>query len=1137
MNTSLRLEQLISIRGRFHRSVNLMHDWNGAAELGEYVVTPTAREFAEQVLDELGRDKGTRAWSVTGPYGTGKSALALFLADVLAAKRPMHAESIRLRAVHASRWQAPFAPVLAVAERRPLEETLIEAFARGMQSAGLKRIATRFRREAGEGALVEAMLSAVEAAGQRGHGGVVIVLDEMGKFLEYAADNDLDLFLLQQIAEAAARSTVPFLFITILHTGFADYLPVADDRRRIEWEKVQGRFRDVPYHLPAEQLLALVGHSLQKSWSPAVEAEWGDAIDEVLWKGNVFEESAQRMDLRTLLHACYPFHPVAALLLAPLFRSKLAQNERSLFAFLTSYEPFGFREFLQGDVRNGKGLASFDPPRLYDYVSNALGISAFRGEHARRWSLIEYALTRLPTDAPPKSAELIKAVGLVGMYGSTVGLRPSPDLLRLIAGPDANAALSYLEDRSVLLYRRHSDAYALWEGSDIDLDVAFVEAAQHVGRGPIADRLRRALRMRPIVARAHYIETGTLRLFEVSLVDASVPAIRVALEQASEADGRILFVVGAVDDEEEQLIEHVRPWTQKHECGSTIIGFPHSSNALEEALRELEGWQWVRDHTPALSGDPVARQEVVSRIAAAQERFERFAGELFGLPGYHFNPGQTTWVYAGEQELKATAIAFQQWLSSICTKEYYCAPPLRNELVNRASLSSATSAARRNLIEWMLTRADTARLGIEGNPPEASIYASVLQVSGIHAKRRRRWSVDRPLDPAWQPVWDEICAFFSRATGEREPILRLYERLRQAPYGMREGPIALLVCAALIVKRHEIALYEDGGFVTSFRVEVLERLLRRPDTFAVQSLNLSEVQRRAVQELRRLMTVHRPSRSIESGGLIPVLRALVLTVAQMNPYTRRTMRVGPKVAEVRRELLRAEDPRKLLFGDLPRILDITVGNPKDAHEFAQRLFASFETLHGAYPALLEEIGVQVREAFQLSGSEGQVWDKLRVRAAPLQYYATDRRLKVLIAELLNNRREEERRWEAIGRAVRNGTPPSHWADADVQQFGVEVQEVALEFLRLEQLAAEKERSGAQRVIRIDVLGGAGSGPLVISVPSEPDIEREIYEMAARIRELMAPISAVDGNGRLQRIRLAALAEVAAGVMATHDQGN
>jgi hypothetical protein len=1126
----MRLEDIVSVRGRFHRSVNLLHDWTGSADLGEYIVTPTAREFAEQVLDELDRPQGTRAWSVTGPYGSGKSALGLFLTDIVAAKTPAHPESAKLREAHTGTVAAPFLPVLAVAERQPLETTLANGFIRALEGTTLRR-RKRFGELTASGStseMVETILQTTVSAKKAGYGGVLVVLDEMGKFLEYAADNDLDLFVLQQLAEAAARSEVPLVVVTILHTGFADYLPVADDLRRVEWQKVQGRFRDVPFHLPAEQLLMLVGHSIVKHWSEGDRQRWEDTVDAILTHDQVFEEAARRLDLRELFYACYPFHPLAALLLWPLFRSKLAQNERSLFAFLTSFEPYGFREFLQQDV-GAESLRLFDVGRLYDYVSSALGIAAFRGEQARRWSLVEHALGRIGADAPEGTAMLIKAIGLLGMYGSAVGLRPSEETLRLLGGPNAEDALLYLENRSVVLFRRHAKAYGLWEGSDVDLDGAFAEAMHKAARGSIAERLRRVLPLRPLVARAHYIESGTLRLIDVSVIDGEPRALSEALATEPENDARVLFLMSGAK-EDTALLDLARQQTRGGRQPLTIIAIPHGSYGLDEVLRELEAWIWVRDHVPALAGDPVARQEVIARIAAARDRFERAAGEVFGLPGYRFDPAQTKWVYGGECRTVADAKGFQRWLTEICQEQYHAAPQLRNELINRISLSSAASAARRTLVERMITSEAEECLGIEGAPPEASIYASMLQRSGIHALRGGRRMLGFPNQEEWRPAWTAIEDFFDAARGVPRPIAELYQLLARAPFGMREGPVSVLLSAVLITRQDEVALYEDQVFVPVFRVEVLERLLRRPTTFAVQSLDVSPEQKRALAELRRLIAGESGVALSESEdvGLVPVVRGLIQLIGQLPAYARRTSRLSRETLTARDVLARARDPYRLLFVDLPQTLSISLENDTAAREFAVRLFETVRDLRSAYPLLLQEIGELVRDAFQLSGNDAQVFARLRERARSVDKYVADRRLRPLINELLAENRQCD--WAAIARAIKGGMPPAQWNDADLAAFRVQLQEVALDFVRLAQLAETKEKNGAQRLLRIDLLGDATGAVEPVVIPLSSELDEEVSTMANRIRELLGPNASSATNGTLRKIRLAALAEVAADVI-------
>lgn len=91
--------------------------------------------------------------------------------------------------------------------------------------------------------------------------GIVLIIDELGQYLDYAArhDDERDLFVLQTLAETAARSgETPILVVTILHQAFEHYTTYAGPRRRIEWAKVQGRFVDLAFQEPTSQMVRLI---------------------------------------------------------------------------------------------------------------------------------------------------------------------------------------------------------------------------------------------------------------------------------------------------------------------------------------------------------------------------------------------------------------------------------------------------------------------------------------------------------------------------------------------------------------------------------------------------------------------------------------------------------------------------------------------------------------------------------------------------------------------------------------------------------------------------------------------------------------------------------------------------------------
>jgi len=63
-----------------------------------------------------------------------------------------------------------------------------------------------------------------ECADSRKHDGVVIIIDEMGKFLEASAlGSGDDVYFFQELAEAAARTSGRVVVIGILHQSFGQY--------------------------------------------------------------------------------------------------------------------------------------------------------------------------------------------------------------------------------------------------------------------------------------------------------------------------------------------------------------------------------------------------------------------------------------------------------------------------------------------------------------------------------------------------------------------------------------------------------------------------------------------------------------------------------------------------------------------------------------------------------------------------------------------------------------------------------------------------------------------------------------------------------------------------------------------------
>lgn len=133
----------------FRRSANIETDTD--SPLSRYTITTCAKRALDRVVATLAGKHSGRAWTLTGPYGSGKSSFALFLSALLGTERtPHHRESLAsIR--HASpdlaqeiskirRGGRVFVPVLIAGAREPLSTAVVRA-ARAALSACSSRAA------------------------------------------------------------------------------------------------------------------------------------------------------------------------------------------------------------------------------------------------------------------------------------------------------------------------------------------------------------------------------------------------------------------------------------------------------------------------------------------------------------------------------------------------------------------------------------------------------------------------------------------------------------------------------------------------------------------------------------------------------------------------------------------------------------------------------------------------------------------------------------------------------------------------------------------------------------------------------------------------------------------------------------
>ena len=936
------LASLIEVNQSGVRSINIERDLPNPDIAERYILTTQSRLTLDRLLSRFNGAASVRAWTLTGPYGSGKSFFSLFLMNLACPSQPAHLDTRRRLAkvdpflletaveLFALEQSAGLLPVAITGYRAPI----VDCLKHGLKHA-LQCLPATVSLQAQSAALdnwsdqtdsrsivrwFEALIATVVEP-ELGYRGLLLIFDEMGKPLEFAAahPDKADVYLLQELAEFANRSsTTPLVFVSILHQSFERYAALLDVATQQEWAKVQGRFEDVAFQEPPALQMRLVASAIQPV-EPARLTLFRPQLDQTVQEAVASGWCPPLMDedeFTRLCHRTYPLHPAALVALPFIFR-RLAQNERSIFAYLASAEPFGFQEFLlRHKLPDFVLLAD-----LYDYLMANFQGRLYASGRARVLLETQERL-QSTSNLDLLEIETIKTIGLLNWLSEISHLQATASTLfmalRTPTRPDQKLreVLQKLQKRSLIVYRRFNDTYSVWQGSDVDLEEQLHKARQKLsGSFSVASTLQRYLPPRPLVARRHSYETGTLRYFEVEYVD-SFTRDKLALTPGEGASGKILLCLPANPAE----VGILAAWAESPELQeqpAVIIGVVSRAMRLTELLHELRCLHWVRENTPELRDDPVARRELRLRLATIELLVNNELDRGFSLHQLAELAG-CQWYYRGEYLSTPQQKGLLHLLSNICDTLYAQTPYLWNELINRRSLSSQGAAARRNLIEAILTKPHQPILGITGFPPERSMYESLLLASRLHVEvMPGRWAF-QPL-PAEDPlqlkyVWQAMTAFVFSDPPQPRPVDQLFAQLGQPPFGLTDGVLPLLLCAFLAVYQAETTLYREGTLLPEPGIADWEVLLRRPELFQVAGCKVTG-------HLEQVVARFAHGLGTETA-VMPVVRDLMRRFKTLPEHTWRTQRLSEQARALRRVIDNARSPEQLLFQEIPEALEL-----------------------------------------------------------------------------------------------------------------------------------------------------------------------------------------------------------------------
>lgn len=615
-----------------------------------------------------------------------------------------------------------------------------------------------------------------------GYDGIIIIFDEFSKFIEghQAETISYDMKIVQDMCELANSSTKePIHIVFVAHKSIKEYGAALSHEIINSFMGVKGRLTEILFISSVRNTYELIRYAIQKD-----EQKVNDLIE----SNNLYRESADKiyefLNFKSLftkvdydnivVRGCFPLSPLSSYMLLNI-SEKVAQNERTLFTFISKNEPNSLARFINNNQDPDKCIMSAD--WIYDYFKMLFKEELTNPLIHNEWLKAEYAISQVKSDNEIKLIKILALINILNRPNECMANDSTLGYASTLTLGQYTEAKEKLIEKNLIAYRKRNNSYVFKNnvGVDIEKEIRRVqlERKDSISRCDILLDIAENKYTYPKVYNQTYKITRYYRfLFMECDVFLKLPKVEYLFEEKF-SDGKIIKVFCNTEEDFVCIKEKYLNLRDNR----IIIMAAKAPKHLDEKIGRLLAVRSLKGDEDFLSNNKVLAEEL-------EIYDEDICYEINSKIDSVFNCNNNSCQILCLEKVyeKLTEIDYNRLLGTVFENYYRSAPVINNEMINRRLLSNTTKRARRIIIENLLSG---VAMDYSGTSQEATIFRSVFLHTGIWENK-----AINGLSLEWKGVFEEIDTYIDLCGGSRQPFSIIYEKLQGKRYGMRLGVIA-----------------------------------------------------------------------------------------------------------------------------------------------------------------------------------------------------------------------------------------------------------------------------------------------------------------------------------------------------------
>ena len=480
---------------------------------------------------------------------------------------------------------------------------------------------------------------------------------------------------------------------------------------------------------------------------------------------------------------------------------KIAQNERTIFTYITSRDKFGLAREIES--RSEPEFIGIDS--VYDYFVPLLREDATANVH-HEWLKAEYALSQ--TTSAQEQA-IIKCIAIIRMANTQDDIVATEKHIALAAGIEVETCHQIIEalvHKKLIEFKTRTGTYEFKNNIGVDIEMAIEDVIQkRLTKLDVCSHLLGAIKGKYISPKKHNTTHCMTRYFNYTFMTASqFLKLRTMkyLEWRNHPDGVVIMIVPDEAYSEEAIEQHAKAIDDP--C--FVVCLPNQKESCAEKVKQWQAAKMLRDNTKFIEENIVIKRELDNLIEeTVSEINEWFKTAYFPVKS----------VYSVAGRIPVSEHGLNRIVSDICDSAYPYTPIINHELINRHDVTAQILRARNAILSDLINARDTFPYE-NGTSAESTIYRATM--------------IGPKDDEGLRYAKNKIDKFVASCIAHKKSFEGIISELVSPPIGMRRGVIPFYILDSLLRLENMPIIYYNNKEVI-FDVEAINNLVKKPKDY------------------------------------------------------------------------------------------------------------------------------------------------------------------------------------------------------------------------------------------------------------------------------------------------------------------